>query len=712
MTGTESNIHLQGYRRSLCEQGRIRAGLPFPLGAQPYGPGVNFALFARHANAVRLEFFSGPDAHQPERVIELDPVRHRSGDIWHVWVRGVALGQCYGFRVEGPYQPRLGLRYNRNKLLIDPYAKALTRRDDWDFTPALGYDPDSPLLDLSFSREDDAGAMPKCLYFWGHFDWDKDRPLNRPWSETVIYETHVRGLTRHPSAAVTHPGTYRGLIEKLPYLKDLGISAIELMPVQEFNPNEIRRLNPLTGERLKNYWGYNPVAFFAPKASYAASGGGGQQILELKEMVRACHRASLEVILDVVFNHTAEGNELGPTLSYRGIDNRIYYHLADQGRRYQNYSGTGNSINANHPVVRDLIIDALRHWVLEMHVDGFRFDLASVLARDRRGALLPDTPILERIAEDPLLRHVKLIAEAWDAAGAYQVGHFSERRWAEWNGRYRDEVRRFWRGDEGFLGLFASRICGSADLYQHSGKGPEASINFITCHDGFTLNDLVSYDRKHNEANGEDNRDGSDANFSANYGVEGPSDDPAVEALRRRQIKNLLLTLFISRGIPMLLGGDEFRRSQRGNNNAYCQDNEISWYDWSLLKQNREIHRFTREMIAFRKANPVLRREKFYSDQEIRWFDPQGNVPNWFNPSAKQLGCLIFAQPADLCLLFNAAADPVSFSLPNGQAWLRVVDTALASPDDIAEPGSEPPLAHQSHYQLASRASAILLRRH
>ena len=454
--------------------------------------------------------------------------------------------------------------------------------------------------------------MPKCIFLNEPFDWQGDQPPRHPWSKTVIYETHVRGFTMHPTSGVDHPGTYRGLMEKIPYLTALGVTAVELMPVQEFNDTPLSRARTRThGQPLSNYWGYDPVVFRAPKASYSSAGGVGQQKLEFKEMVRACHRAGIEVILDVVFNHTAEGDERGPTFCFRGIDNAIFYTLADDKRYYKDYTGTGNTVNANHPVVRDHILAALRYWMVEMHVDGFRFDLASVLGRDRTGKLLANAPLLERIAEDPILRDVKIVAEAWDTAGAYEVGSFSERRWAEWNGRYRDDVRRFWRGDDGMLGLFASRICGSADIYTKSGKGPEGSINFVTCHDGFTLNDLVSYREKHNDANGEHNHDGTDANFSDNYGVEGETVDAEIEAVRTRQIKNFLVTLFISRGIPLLLGGDEFRRTQGGNNNAYCQDNDTSWYDWSRLEQHEDIFRFTRGLIAFRRTHPILRYRAF-----------------------------------------------------------------------------------------------------
>ena len=472
-------------------------------------------------------------------------------------------------------------------------------------------------------------------------------------------------------------------------------------------------INPQTGKPLRHYWGYNPVAFFAPKASYSSAGGLGQQRLEFKEMVRALHHAGIEVILDVVFNHTAEGNQLGPTLCFRGIDNAIFYMLADDKRYYRDYTGTGNTFNANHPVVRDHILTSLRYWVVEMHVDGFRFDLASVLGRDRNGNLLANAPLLERIAEDPILRDVKIVAEAWDAAGAYEVGSFSERRWSEWNGRYRDDVRRFWRGDDGMLGLLASRICGSADIYTRPGKGPEGSINFITCHDGFTLNDLVSYHDKHNEANGENNHDGTDANFSENYGAEGETKDPQIEALRRAQIKNFLLTLLISRGVPMLLGGDEFRRTQGGNNNAYCQDNETSWHDWSCVERHKDILRFTRGMIAFRCAHPILSKEQFYTDAEIQWVGPQGGSPDWSDSKAKQFACLIHEEEQHvLFLMFNAGVDAVDFRLPplaQGTRWHQAVDTTCEAPQDLFTPGAEPLWEDPHTYPLGPRSSVILL---
>jgi glycogen operon protein len=704
---------LSEYIGQVSETGDIRSGSPLPLGANEWGGGTNFALFSRHASHVWLEFFERPEDVDPSRVIALDPVHHRTGDIWHVWVAGVAPGQLYGYRADGLYAPHKGHRYNKHKLLVDPFASAVAYRSDWEFGPARGYDAASPDEDLSFSELDDAGAMPKCVVAHNHFDWEDVRSPRRAWSETVIYETHVRGFTIHESSGVAHPGTYRGLTEKIPYLTDLGITAVELMPVFEFNENELTRSNPLTGERLKNYWGYNPVAFTAPESLYCSHGTEGQQRIEFKEMVKAFHRARIEVILDVVLNHTAEGDRLGPTFGFRGLDNRIYYMLdGDDQRFYRNYSGTGNTLNANHPVVRGIILDILRYWVIDMRVDGFRFDLASVLGRDVHGNLLPNPPLLESIAEDPILRNVKIIAEAWDVGGAYQVGSFSKRRWAEWNGRYRDDVRRYWRGDEGMLGAFASRICGSADLYQGSGKGPESSVNFVTCHDGFTLNDLVSYERKHNEANGEDNQDGIDENFSRNYGVEGETKRAEIEALRCRQIKNFLATLLVSKGVPMLLGGDEFRRTQRGNNNAYCQDNDISWYDWYKLLEHRHLHRFVHAMVGFRRAHPVLGRPSFYTEEQIKWFGPGAGAPDWLDPGQKCLACMVLDdERGDVFLAFNASTEPVQFALPardDGEQWYRVVDTAAACPEDFAENEGRL-LEDQAVCPVADRSVVILL---
>ncbi len=714
--GTETPQRpLTDYVVDVSERSEVRRGLPLPLGIHESEGGVNFALFSRYATRVRLELFDQPSDAIPAKVIDLDPVRNHTGDVWHVWIEGIRLGQLYAYRVDGPYQPCEGHRFNFNKLLLDPLATAITPFPDSDPGLTRGYDPSAADRDLVRSEIDDAGAMPKCVFTDDHFDWHDDQPLRHHSSKTVIYEMHVRGFTIHPNSGVEHPGTYRGLMEKIPYLKEMGITAVELMPVHEFNECAMSALNPQTGKRLRNYWGYDPVSFFAPKSSYSSAGGLGQQKLEFKEMVLALHQAGIEVILDVVFNHTAEGNELGPTLCFRGIDNTIFYMLAPDRRYYRNDTGTGNTINANHPVVRDHILAALRYWMMEMHVDGFRFDLASILGRDGNGKLLPNAPLLERIAEDPILRDVKLIAEAWDGAGAYEVGSFSERRWASWNGRYRDDVRRFWRGDDGMLGSFASRICGSADIYTNSGKGPDCSINYITCHDGFTLNDLVSYRDKHNEGNGQNNHDGTDANFSENNGAEGETTDAGIETLRKVQIKNLVLTLLISRGVPMLLGGDEFRRTQGGNNNAYCQDNETSWHDWTFAEKHGEILRFTRGMIAFRRDHPILSEERFYTDAEIHWFGPRGGSPDWSNPKEKTFTCLICEDERhQICLVFNAGSDAVDVSLPvvaEGTRWHLSADTTRESPRDLFAAGEETPWDDPHAYHMSPRSSAILLAR-
>jgi isoamylase len=597
---------------------------------------------------------------------------------------------------------------------------------------------------MSFATASDAAGMPKCIVVDDDFDWQGDRPLARPLRYSVIYETHVRGLTLHPSArrlGVRHPGTFRGVAEMIPYLTDLGVTALELLPVQEFDELENPRSNPRTGQRLQNYWGYSTMSFFAPKGRYSSSGSLGEQVSEFKEMVRALHRAGIEVILDIVFNHTAEGDEKGPTLCFRGWDNSIYYLLEQDKRFYKNYSGTGNTLNCNHPIVRTLIRDCLLYWVVEMHVDGFRFDLGSVLGRDEQGRLLENPPVLEGIAEDPVLRDTKIIAEAWDAAGAYQVGSFPGGRWAEWNDRFRDDVRCFWRGDEGMVPRLATRLTGSSDLYLRDGRKPFHSINFVTSHDGFTLNDLASYSRKHNEANGEGNRDGFDKNLSCNHGAEGPTSDPQVEEVRNRQVKNFLATLLLSLGTPMLLGGDELRRSQGGNNNAWCQNNEVSWNDWGLLEAHADIHRFARALIAFRLQHASFLRAEFYSGEDVNgdsipdisWFAPDGGAVDWAR-AGFALGCRLEGSPArsparsvaerdgaqgegaerdnDFLLLFNAGPEPLRFALPaEGRPWRRAVDTGLPAPQDVSEPGQEPLLVPPGFYRLAGRSLAVLLSR-
>lgn len=706
----------------------IESGKPLPLGTEITSTGVNFSIFSRHATAVTLVLFDTPRAVKPVQEIILDPHKNRTGDLWHCHINGLEAGTLYLYRVDGPYLPEKGYRFNPNKLLLDPYAKALTDLSGWDFTKSMGYNPNMPDGDLSFSYEDDAAYQPKCIVIDDSFDWDGDRPLNYPLRFSVLYETHVKGFTKHSSSAVEHPGTYIGVTEKIPYLKDLGITSLELMPIQEFNEHEIPRVNPRTGECLRNYWGYSTVAFFAPKGSYAANKNPGGQVQEFKEMVKALHRAGIEVILDIVFNHTAEGNELGPTFSFRGIDNTIYYILDENKRYYKNFSGCGNTLNCNHPVVRSFILDCLRYWVVEMHVDGFRFDLGSILGRDQQGRLMENPPMLERIAEDPVMRNTKIIAEAWDAGGAYQVGWFPGGRWAEWNDRYRDDVRKYWRGDALEARHFATRLSGSSDLYLRDGRKPFHSINFITSHDGFTLRDLVCYTEKHNEENGEENRDGHGPNFSCNYGFEGPTNNPAIEKVRLRQMRNFICTLMISLGTPMILGGDELGRTQRGNNNAYCQDNEISWYDWSLLNQNRDFFRFVQEMLAFRLRHPVFLRPEFFSGidgnynaiPDITWFDEFGNNPDWLKID-KRLAYRLDGSKADtfadrddndFYIMFNAGKEECLFTIaeaPSGKKWFRVADTSLESPEDIVNPGLEQAIPSQKEYLVRDRSTVILM---
>ncbi|PEN15288.1 glycogen debranching enzyme GlgX [Longibacter salinarum] len=705
-----------GYRafaEGLLETGSVRVGVPLPLGTEIRDGGVNFALFSRHATQVWLEIYEKPLHGEPSQVIGLDPTANRTGDIWHVWVEGLAPGTLYGYRVDGPQAPGRGHRFNPHKLLIDPYARAIAGTENWDFQKARGFHRSDEGGGWDADEHDNAAETPKCVITGEHFDWQGDTLLRHPWSDTIIYEIHVRGFTQHASSGVANPGTYRGIIEKIPYLQSLGVTAVEFLPVQAFNPRELTRANPVTGEPLTNYWGYNPAAFMAPEGRYSSAGTSGEQVLEFKQMVHALHAAGIEVILDVVFNHTGEGNHLGPTFSWRGLENSIYYLLEEDRQWYRDFTGTGNTVKADHPVVRDLILDSLRYWVMEMHVDGFRFDLASVLGRDQDGSLLADPPLTERIAEDPILRDVKIIAEAWDAAGAYQVGSFSRDRWAEWNGPYRDTVRRFWRGDAGLVSDLASRLGGSADLYASSGRGPHSSVNYIASHDGFTLNDLVSYNHKHNEANGENNRDGTDANYSNNYGVEGPSDDPLIERTRNRQVRNMLLTLLLSRGVPMLLGGDEFRRTQRGNNNAYCQDNETSWFDWQRREAYDDLVQFTRKAIRLRKQLPMLRAGRSYSSQDVEWFDARGRTVNWHDPNARTLGMHIRdPQGPDLVAVFHAGPESANVLLPHpptGACWHRVADTARPSPSDLYAIGDAPRLEEVSRYPMAGRSTLVLV---
>ena len=694
----------------------LQFGHTLPYGAVLHDKGVQFVVYSRSATAMRVLLYDRPDDPEPAEVIALDPAKDRWGDIWSILVPGVGPGQLYHFQADGPFDPERGQRFDGQARLIDPYARALAG----EFT--IGADG---LL-----------RPPKCVVVDDSFDWQGDRHLRRGLADSVIYEMHLRGFTADPSSGVARPGTYAGVIEKIPYLQSLGVTAVELMPIHEFPA----AMPAVDGTPRRNYWGYDPLAFFAPHRGYASGTEPGCQVREFKELVRALHAAGIEVILDVVFNHTAEGNQLGPTLSFKGLENRVYYMLGDGGSSYKNYTGCGNTINGNHPIVRELIFLCLRHWVHNYHVDGFRFDLASILSRDRNGEILPNPPIIEVITEDPMLADTKIIAEAWDAAGAYQVGSFASLRWAEWNGRYRDDVRRYWRGDYAQTGHLATRLAGSSDLYGDDGRQPYHSINFVTSHDGYTLNDLVTYRDKHNEANGEGNRDGDNNSFSDNYGVEGPSKRADIEALRARQIRNMLATLLVSQGVPMLLAGDECRRTQQGNNNAYCQDNEVSWFDWRLADTHADLVRFVRELVRFRLGNPTLRRRSFLvggsSDDgglpDVEWFSPDGAHVDWYAADASLVcffgapgrerllaesdvaaGC-VEGRPRHVLIFTHAGSLPRLFHLPRpvaiaGLPWRLFVDTGRSAPDDIHADGQGPIVDVTKPLELVERSLVCLV---
>ena len=676
---------------------KVWPGKPYPLGATWDGMGVNFSLFSEHATAVELCLFDSPDARQEVARVSLPEQTDR---VWHGYLPEVRPGQLYGYRVDGPYDPGAGHRFNRSKIVLDPYTKQIGRTVRWS-DEAFGYEVGHPERDMKRDDRDDAEFAPLGTVVDPAFTWGNDRAPSIPWHDTVIYEVHVRGFTkRHPDVPPELQGTYLGLGSDpaIEHLTQLGVTAVELMPVHHHTHEKA-----LVDKGLTNYWGYNSLAFLAPDIRYATT--PGHAVTEFKTMVRALHDAHLEVILDVVYNHTPEGNRHGPTLSMRGIDNAAYYRLADDDRAsYLDFTGCGNTLNVTHPRVLQLIMDSLRYWVLEMHVDGFRFDLASALARelyevDKLGAFF------DIIHQDPVLSQVKLIAEPWDlGAGGYQVGNFPV-LWTEWNGMYRDNVRRFWRGDGGQVSEFATRLVGSSDLYEGDGRRPSASINFVTAHDGFTLEDLVSFDEKHNAANGEDNRDGSNDNLSWNCGVEGPTSDPDITKLRERQKRNMMATLLLSQGVPMICGGDEISRTQHGNNNAYCQDNDISWFDWGLPPADREFLAFTREMVRLRAAHPVLRRRRFFQGRKIRgvdvkdlvWFDPDGNEMTddvWHAQHVRCLGMRLAGDTIEetddrgrrivddtLLILLNAHHETVPFTLPQAgrrPSWTVVLDTTEA----------------------------------
>lgn len=682
-------------------------GRPAPLGATVHADGVNFSLFSDRATAVELLLFDNYAQPAPSQVIRLDPLVNKTYYYWHVFVPGLSNGQIYGYRVYGPYEPEQGYRFDPSKVLLDPYARAVAYGDNWRRAEAYG------------DGDNAQSALKSVVVDMDTYDWSGDRPLERPMSETVIYEAHVRGLTAHPSAQVQHPGTYRGIIEKIPYLQSLGITALELLPVQQYDPQEVERANPLTGEPLSNYWGYAPVAFFAPHQGYASQPGGRAVVDEFRDMVKALHAAGIEVILDVVFNHTAEGDEDGPTISFRGLANDSYYMLAEDKSRYLDFTGCAHTLSPTHSIVRRLICDCLRHWVQEYHIDGFRFDLASALSRNDQGRPITDSPLLWEIESDPVLAGTKLIAEAWDASGFYQLGGFTGDRWAEWNGRFRDDVRRFVRSDPGSVRDLAWRMSGSFDLFRKKASySSHRSINYVTAHDGFTLADLVSYNRKHNLANGEDNRDGADMNFSWNCGVEGASSDPGVQALRARQMRNLLVLLMTARGTPMLLGGDEFARTQLGNNNAYCQDNCVSWHNWTLAERNADLVRFVRQLVALRLRHPALTTDHRMNGKPYDAMLQEGltfhgvklEQPDWgYHSHSLAMHFHGREGASGFYLIANAYYEPLSFALPSGFHWRRVIDTALPPPDDIVEDESLAPALEASTYRVASRSVVLFI---
>jgi isoamylase len=673
-----------------------------PLGATLAKGGVNFSIFSKHATRIELLLFDDERATRPSSVIPLDPRQHKTYHYWHIFVPNLAPGQMYGYRADGPFAPERGLRFDREKILLDPYGLAVSVPPTYDRKAAM--------------RPGDTTrtAMKSVVADPGLYDWDGDAPLRRPYAETVIYELHVRGFTRHPSSGVmAHKrGTYAGLIEKIPYLKDLGVTAVELLPVFQFDPSDAP-----TGV---NYWGYQPISFFAPHHAYSSRPGPLAVLDEFRDMVKALHRAGIEVILDVVYNHTTEGGVDGPTLCYRGLANDFYYTLQPDKSRYADYTGCGNTLNANQPIVRRLIQDSLRHWVTQMHVDGFRFDLASILSRDESGHPLPNPPVLWDIESDPLLAGTKLIAEAWDAAGLYQVGSFVGDAWQEWNGRARDDIRRFVKGEDHTVSGLATRLLGSPDIYGHKEREAEHSINFVTCHDGFTLNDLVSYNDKHNEANGDNNTDGANDNASWNCGAEGPTDDPEIEAVRNRQVKNFLTLNLLAAGTPMLLMGDEVRRTQRGNNNAYCQDNEVSWFDWTLLDRHPDVHRFVKLLTAFRQRRDVVTADRpltlnqLLDRAHIEWHGVRLNQPDWSEHShALAFTFASLHARYQIHGMLNAYWGPLTFEVPSPQSsdrsWRRVIDTAVTAPNDFT-PWDAAPRMTSATYEVQPRSIVLLMR--
>ena len=663
-------------------------GAPHPLGATIQPDGVNFSLASTGATGVELLLFDSHDSPQPAQTIALHPFKNKTFHIWHIFVKGLKAGTHYAFRVSGPNVPHAGLRYNRNKVLTDPYARGNTKTL-WNRVNACD------------DSDNVATALRSVIIDTENYDWEGDRPLKHPIEDTIVYEMHVRGFTRSPSSKVNHPGTFAGLIEKIPYLKALGVTAVELLPIFEFD--DTTPLRTVNGKPLFNFWGYSTMSYFAPHSFYCISPEEGQQLNELRDAVKALHKAGIEVILDVVFNHTDEGNQQGPNFCFRGIDNRSYYFLVPSALQYYvDFSGCGNTFNCNHPIVSKLILECLRYWVDQAHIDGFRFDEGSILSRGEDGIPAVHPPLIWGVELNDGLMDTKLIAEAWDAAGLYQIGHFPGDRWAEWNGRYRDTIRRFIRSDPGLVGQVADSIGGSASLYQPRDGEPSNTVNFVNCHDGFTLNDLVSYNSKHNEANGEHNNDGVNENLSWNCGAEGDSSDPAVDSLREQQIRNVITILMLSRGVPMFVAGDEIRNSQHGNNNAYCQDNEVGWLDWTNVDKHAGVLRFFQRIIQFRKDHRILSLNAFYTGKEnkrglkdISWHGTKLNDPGWDDSQARALAFTItsFKNHADIHAMMNMFWEPLDMEIPTipGRSWFKSVDTSLPTPNDIADPGHETP---------------------
>ena len=676
-------------------------GQSYPLGATLKPDGANFSIFSRSAASIDLLFFDRADDSRPSRIIPIDPLVNRTYHYWHVFVPGVKAGQIYAFRACGPFEPARGLRFDPSKLLLDPYGRAIAVPNNYSRDAARR------------TGDNTATAMKSVVTDLHAYDWEGDAPLRRPWSRTIVYEMHVRGFTAHPSSGLSESkrGTYAGLIEKIPYLQQLGVTAVELLPVFQFDPQD-------APPGRTNYWGYSPVSFFAPHHKYSSRPDPLGALDEFRDMVKALHQAGIEVILDVVFNHTAEGEQHGPTQCFRGLDNSTYYIQCEDRSRYANFTGTGNTLSANHPVVRRMIVDSLRYWVNEMHVDGFRFDLASILARDSSGAVMPTPPVLWDIDSDPALAGTKMIAEAWDAAGLYQVGNFVGDRWKEWNDRFRDDLREFFRGAHDSVARAADRLIGSASIYGPRERELEESINFVSCHDGLTLNDIVSYDKKHNQENGEDNRDGCAENRSWNCGFEGATDDPVIEKLRNRQVKNFFTALMLSGGVPMFLMGDEMRRSQRGNNNAYCQDNDTSWLDWNLLSKHGDILRFVKLLIERRAIRDVdherrrLTLSQSLCETKHAWHGVKLHQPDW-SPSSHSI-----AISAELAsegvrghVILNAYWEPLDFELPvlsGKEMWWRWIDTGLDPPHDICEWNEEQPVPG-TRYRACARSVVVLI---